>query len=202
MDTFYLPGQKPAARSSSYYYLHDVEGSFFGEFRKKRIKEILSTLRKEEYIVYKWLCRLEKSEFAICRTFSFRIFWQDRKRNDPCNLDTVEEYSVEEFFALVGSFHRNDEFRIRFRDDLFGTADDSDGYSFRQLFELYIRVRCEQGLRENRPFGFSQRQARVEGLNREDIRQLNELVGRCTDQAASRLQAEYDALKKLDCIVP
>ena len=118
-----------------------------------------------------------------------------------------------EFLAKAASFDPQDEFCIYFVG--LGEQEEADSPAKTELLSCeeapvgnltelaaeFMAPYCEKCLRAGTPFRLTPETVARLGLAPEDVAVLRDRVERCNEVALARLQAEYDALKKLDGIV-
>lgn len=163
--------------------------------RKKFLKTLFHHLRHKAHPLYVLLSHLPADRFCIVRFYDYRIAcdgWECRA--------TPDRYTLREFYAAAGRFHPRDEFRLLLGERMLyfeqeATAEQLADYCNKLLYDL-----CEKRLRADDPLRLTRESIRGYGLTREDVRVVRERIEAYNTAAAAKIQAEYDALKMLDCI--
>lgn len=177
---------------------------------KTALKEFLSQAEAQMHHIYLLLAGLPKEHFCL-----YRMIDRTGKRegyDDPAE----NTYTISEFYRRYDDFLPEDEFGIYFYVYLDRIDSDRvDEYSdtlcvdmregatvelLRSYIGRYMQDYCEAYMRENKPFRLTPQVIGHFGFTTEDVDKLRPLVGLCNDRARRKLQAEYDALKELDCV--
>lgn len=171
------------------------------------LKGLFAELREKAHPVYALLCAMPRDVFYIFRDYDFR------KRLETYHNPEGYMLTLSEFLENADSYDPQDEFCIYFegigeeedsgrpgRVDIC-TRDNATVREITELFAAFLYRHCEIGLRADVPFRLTPGLVARCGFTPEDVALLLEQGDRCNTAAAARLQAEYDALKNLGCIV-
>lgn len=159
------------------------------------IGDLLDRMRRTEPAAYALLEHLPEQRFAIVRYFDeVRYRFGD---DDPRSED---HYTVRAFYRALSSFHPQDRFRILFGDEVLTCPRECTVERLYSLCASYVATCCRRGLRENRPVCLTPGLIRLYGLSAREATTAADRVAECNARAQAEIQAEYDALKCLDCL--
>ena len=112
----------------------------------------------------------------------------------------ADYYTVPEFYKNAASFHNCDEFRIVFGKNILHFVEELTDGGVERLYEEYVQDLCEKGLRTNKPVRLTRELITKYGLTRADVRVVRVCLADYNATAQAKIQAEYDALKTLNCV--
>ena len=171
------------------------------------LENLFAGLCEQAHPLYAFLAGLPKEDFYIFCAY-------DHRRNFETSEDPESyRFSLPEFRAKAAAFDPQDEFCIYFiglgeqelPDEPAKTellyCDEATPEALTELVAEFMAPYCEKCLRAGTPFRLTPETVARRGFTPEDAAALRETVERCNAAAAARLQAEYDALKELGCIV-
>lgn len=162
--------------------------------RKKCLKDFLNALRREAHYIFALLESLPLSQFSIIRTLDYRAEINGQ------TIQEIERFSLRDFYNRAVSLHKNDEFEIMFGDEFIYFEEELTRELIEQLYESYMERLCEKNMRDNNPLRLSRSMSTNHKLSRSDVAQVKERLERYNAAVIGKLQAEYDALKRLRCI--
>lgn len=181
---------------------------------KSDLRRFFTGLRKQSHHIYALLYGAPKSVFWIVLT------------NDDLTADE-QTFSVPEFYAQVGKFHRRkDTFRVYFnayffRDEwdsclpcwdsgdepfngeekyeILGTTELSAEVFEKEWVHLFANL-CRQQILANTPFRLDRETIRRYKFSREDVKLLREPAVRCNECLIAELRGPYNLLASIDCL--
>lgn len=173
-------------------------------FMKRYLIDLFTALKRERHPIYALLLRLPREQFAIVQNLDWRLYRvQDAEGAAlPGRSDQPRIFSLAEFFAQRARFHRFDEFTIYLFDEAFNLTHRLSLERIEERYEEYLCEACERALRADRRIELTRELIREHALTRADAVIVRGYLDRYNTQAQRKLQAEYDALKGLQCIVP
>lgn len=177
---------------------------------KQFLSEFLSNVETKAHHLYALMAGLPKEHFYLFRYY-------DNARNTDCWPDDKENiFSLREFLDRIDTFHPEDDFGIYFSVHLDRidsiraeeytdsvSIDDPEEATISTLAEnagMFLESYCEKCLRDNRPFELTPEVIARFGFTPEDVAALKPGLDRHNAAARRMIQAEYDALRKLDFI--
>lgn len=162
-------------------------------------------LREKEHPVYALLYGMPLEDFCILHVYNYAEECETYRQ--PGHILTLPE-----FLEKAPTFDPRDDFSLCFYH--VGEAEEGETpkteldihgavtlREIRELFAEFLFRYCEKRLREDAPFRLTDEVIARCGLTAEDVAKLDGRIGQLNALAAARLQAEYDALKELSCIV-
>lgn len=164
------------------------------ELSKKYIKDFLYQLRHHSHHIFALLDHLPIEHFVIVRYYDWRLEKKGR------SMDQIECFTIRDFYRECARFHRYDGFRIVFDYAIFYFETELNGVMLDKLYENFLHTHCERGLRSNTPVVLTREQIKQYRLTPDDATLVRGYLDRFNTETARKLQAEYDALKKLDCV--
>ncbi len=171
------------------------------------LETLFAELRAQAHPFYAFLAGLPKEDFYLLCAYDYR------RKSETYEAPERYRFSLPEFLAKAGTFDPQDEFCIYFiglgmqeeedspaKTELLSCEDATVG-TLVEIAAEFMAPYCEKCLRAGSPFRLDGATIARHGFTPEDITALRGSVDRCNAAAAARLQAEYDALKKLGGIV-
>ena len=171
------------------------------------LEALFAGLHTQARPFYAFLAGLPKEDFYILCAYDYR------RRSETWRDPGRYRFTLPEFLAKAASFDPQDEFCIYFvglgeqeeadspaKTELLSCEEATVG-NLTELAAEFMAPYCEKCLRAGTPFRLTPETVARLGLAPEDVAVLRDRVERCNEVALARLQAEYDALKKLDGVV-
>ena len=155
------------------------------------LEALFAGLHTQARPFYAFLAGLPKEDFYILCAYDYR------RRSETWRDPGRYRFTLPEFLAKAASFDPQDEFCIYF----VLSCEEATVGNLTELAAEFMAPYCEKCLRAGTPFRLTPETVARLGLAPEDVAVLRDRVERCNEVALARLQAEYDALKKLDGIV-
>ena len=170
------------------------------------LETLFAELRAQAHPFYAFLAGLPKDDFYLFCAYDYR------RKSETYEDSGRYRFSLPEFLAKAGEFDPQDEFCIYFvgmgvqeeedspaRIELLSCEDATVG-TLTELAAEFMAPYCEKCLRTDTPFRLDAETIAQHGFTPEDVAALGGPAERCNAAAAARLQAEYDALKKIGSI--
>lgn len=162
---------------------------------KKVLKDFLFKLRHNEHPIFALFKGASADQFAIVRYLDYRHM------KNACGFRAkADYYTVPEFYKHAASFHDCDEFRIVFGKNILHFVEELTDGGVERLYEEYLKDLCETGLRTNKPVRLTRELITKYDLTRSDVRVVRACLADYNATAQTKIQAEYDALKMLNCV--
>lgn len=173
-------------------------------FMKRYMIDLFTTLKRDKHHIYALLLCLPLEQFAIVQYKDWRLGYAQRSIpfSSWGELDQPRIFSLAEFFAQRARFHRFEEFTIYLFDESFDYDRRLLLERIEERYEEYLCEACERALRADRRIELTPELIREHALTRADTAIVRAYLDRYNSQAQRKLQAEYDALKGLQCIMP
>lgn len=162
---------------------------------KKYLKELFRTLKMKSYPIYALISHLPLQYFSIERTYNYKRTLTGNENEEPGEL-----YRMQEFLASAAVLHRYDEFCIRFDTNVLRYEAEANPETFEDLYNGHLLNLCEHAMRRNAPVVLDRAMIEKYKLNKVDAQRVGEHLDQINASVREKLQREYDALKKLDCI--
>lgn len=162
---------------------------------KKVLKDFLFKLRHTEHPIFALFSHASADQFAIVRYLDFRHM----KR--ACGFRAkADYYTVPEFYKNAALFDNRDEFRVVFGKNILHFVEELTDGGVERLYEEYVQDLCEKGLRTNKPVRLTRELITKYGLTWADVQVVRACLSDYNATAQAKIQAEYDALKILNCV--
>lgn len=187
--TVYYPGY-------TYLFASSGEGApYYRRLTKNYIRVVLQDLHDLAHHVYILLENLPENRFAIVRYHDHvcRIV-------RPDILLESDDFTLRQFLQHFELLHDLDVFRVRFYTEVFYYEQSFTPHTLEVVYRHYLKYLCKQRLRENAPVSLTPELIREYGLNTTDAIKTSIYISEYNTNLAADVQAEYDALKSIDCI--
>lgn len=162
---------------------------------KKYLKELFRTLRMKSYPVYALIAHLPLPYFSIDCTYHYK-----RTLAGNVNEERDESYRLLDFFTHAAALHRYDEFCIRFDTNTLRCEAETNPETIERIYDGFLLKLCERAMRRNAPIVLDRAMIEKYKLNKIDAAHVGKHLEQINTYLVDKLQREYDALKKLDCI--
>lgn len=189
--TVYYPGY-------TYLFVHACDNRFspiLCKLQKNYIRAVLQDLHDMAHHVYVLLENLPENRFAIVRYYDHvrslmqrPVFGQD------------DAFTLRQFIRHFDLLHERDQFRVLFFTEVFYYEQSFTPHMLEIIYRHYLKYVCRQKLRENNPLCLTPTLALEYGLSKADAHRATTYIEEYNAGIAADVQAEYNALKNIDCI--
>ena len=189
--TVYYPGY-------TYLFVHACDNRFspvLCKLQKNYIRAVLQDLHDAAHHVYVLLENLPENRFAIVRYYDHVRHLMER----PV-FGHDDAFTLRQFIRHFDLLHAKDEFRVGFFTEVFYYEQSFTPHVLEIVYRHYLKYLCRQKLRQNTPLCLTPDLVRKYGLSEAEAQKACAYIEECNTSLAADVQAEYNALKNLDCI--
>lgn len=182
----------------TYLFVHAPDNHFspcLRPLQKEFIRAVLQDLHDIAHHVYVLLEHLPENRFAIVRYYD-----HVRSLMQHPVYGRDDAFTLRQFLQHYDLLHERDEFRVIFFTEVFYYEQSFTPHVLEIVYRHYLKYVCRQNLRENAPLRLTPDLVREYGLSEAEAQKTCTYIEECNTSIAADVQAEYNALKNIDCI--